>query len=341
MVLDFLKTLFDPEARRAAREAEATVAAAVESVIDGTDPRLRMVSGYQKNLAPSVARALAHAETIANSMPGPVEVTRKTFGSAPQVRALFVSVDHLRECFGHSHTLKEFLARQENRDLGTCYALLAMDKSEKQVYAPALDGEVLRKDVPQTVINFRAQRFITPAPDIQTLRRDLAEQAFEHLVGCALRRIVSLKAKSEELKERHLLLQRKLQERLAKKRGLEEALFGAPTLDGTMTMEIRRQLADTDEELQAASVSLRTLNDYLSQIRDVLGHPDDYLQLNTLTVRLDRSGVKRTAADPRPGANVDFAEIELGEGQNAVGIVVTYSPKELPPAGIPKAVFGI
>jgi len=342
MVLDFLKTLFDPEARRAAQEEEAAVTAAVETLIDGTDPRLRMVSGYRKKLAPSVAQALAHAESMASQIPGPVEVTKKTFGSAPQVRALFVSVDHLRETFGHNHVLKEFLARPENRNLGTCYALLAMEKSEKQVYAPALDGEVVRQDVSQTVVNFRAQRFATPASDIATLRHDLAAQAFEHLVGCALRRIVSLKVKSEKLKERRLLLQRKLQERLANKRGLEETLFGAPTLlDGTMTMEIRREMADTDEELQAASVSRRTLNDYVSQIRDVLAHPDDHLRMHTLTVRLDRSGVKRTVDDPRPGENVDFAEIDLGEEQSALGIVVSYSPKELPPSGIPKVVFGI
>ncbi len=341
MVLGYLKSLFDPEARRAAREEEAAITAAVETLIGGTDPRLRMVSGYRKKLAPCVARALAHSEAMANQMPGPVEVTKKTFGSDPRVRALFVSVDHLRDTFGHSHSLREFLARPENRNLGTCYALLAMEKTEKQVHAPALEGEAVRRDVSQTVINFRAQHFATPASDTATLRHDLAAQAFEHLVGCALRRIISLKVKSEKLKERRQLLQRKLQERLAKKRGLEETLFGAPTLDGTMTMEIRRDLADTDKELQAASVSRRTLTDYISQIRDVLAHPDDHLRMHTLTVRLDRSGVKRTVSDPRPGENVDFTEIDLGEDQRAVGLIVTYSPEELPPSGIPKVVFGI
>ncbi len=341
MVLGFFKTLFDAEARRAAQEREAAVAAAVETVIGGTDPRLRMVNGYRKKLAPSVARALAHAEAAANQIPGPIDVTKKTFGSAPQVRALFVSIDHLCDTFGQSHSLREFLARPENRNVSTCYALIAMEKSEKQVFGPALDGEVVRQDVSQTVINFKSQHFATPAPDIQTLRRELAEEAFEHLVGCALRRIVSLKVKSEELKERRLLLQRKLEERQAKKRGLGGTLFGAPTLDGTMTMDIRRQLTDTDEELQAASVSLRTLNDYISQIRDVLAHPENHLRLDTLTVRLDRSGVKRTADDRRPGENVEFAEIDLGEGQRAVGIIVAYSPKELPPSGVPKVVFGI
>ena len=134
-----------------------------------------------------------------------------------------------------------------------------------------------------------------------------------------------------------MLLEAKLQDRLAKKRGLEETLFGAAMLDGTVTMEIRHQLADTDEELQTATVSLGTLNDYLNQIRDVLSHPDDYLRLRKFTVRLDRSGVKRAADDPQPGEKVDFAEIDLGEQHNAVGVLVQYSPGEFPP----KAVLGI
>ncbi len=337
----FLKTLFDPEARRAARELEAATAAAIETVIAGTDPRLRMVSGYQKKLAPSVARALAHAQAIAQQLPGPVEITRKTFGSDPRVRALFVSVEHLRETFSHNHILRDFLARPQNKALDTCYALLAWDKTEKQVFGTALEGELLHQDVKQTVINFAAQRFITPASDVQMLRRELAEQAFEHLVECALRRLISLKAKSEQLKERRMLLDAKLQGRLAKKRGLAEALLGAPTLDGTVTMEIRHQLADTDEELRATTVSLGTLKDYLTQIQDVLGQPEKHLGLRTITVRLDHSGVKRTADDSQPGENVEFAEIDLGDEQKAAGILVNYSPKEFPPQASPHSIYGV
>ncbi len=341
MVLRFLKSLFDPEARRKTRELEAATAFAVETVIDGTDPRLRMVSGYRKKLARSVAQALAHAETVAQQLPGPVEITQKAFGSEPRVRALFVSVDHLRETFGHNHVLRDFLKRPDNKDVATCYALLAMDKTEKQVFGMALEGELLQQEVAQTIINFGAHRFVTPTSDIQALRRELADRAFEHLVGCALRRLISLKAKSQELKERRGLLEAKLQDRMAKKRGLGETLFGAPTLDGTVTMEIRYQLADTDEELQAASVSLGTLNDYLAQIQDVLGHPEHHLRLSTMTVRLDRSGVKRTVDDPQPGEIVDFAEIDLGEGQKAAGVLINYSPHEFPPQPLAKTVFGI
>ena len=341
MVMGFLRSLFDPEARRAARELEAATSSAIETVVAGTDPRLRMVSGYARKLAPSVARALAHAEAVAQQLPGPVEISQKAVGYDPRVRALFVSVDHLRETFGHSHSLRDFLKRPDNKDVGTCYALLAMDKTEKQVFGMALEGELLQKEVAQTIVNFGAHRFVTPASDIQALRRELADRAFEHLVGCALRRLISLKAKSQELRQRRGLLEAKLQDRLAKKRGLEETLFGAPTLDGTVTMDIRYQLADTDEQLRAATISLGTLNDYLAQIRDVLGHPENHLRLSTMTVRLDRSGVKRTADDPQPGENVDFAEIDLGDEQKAVGVLINYSPGEFPPQPLAKTALGV
>ena len=337
---DFLKSWFDPGTRRRARELQVANAKAIESVVVGTDPRLRMVSGYQKKLAPGVTRALTHAEAVAQQLPGPIEVSRKTFGADPRVRALFVSVDHLRETFAHSHVLRSFLTQPRHQGSGTCYALLAVDKSEKQTFGTELDTELVQKEVMQTVVNFSAHRFVAPAPDIHTLRSELVEQAFEHLVGCALRRIVSLRARSQELTERRLLLESKLRERLTRKRGLQETLFEVPTLDGTVTMEIRHHLADTDEELKAASVSLGTLNDYLGQIQDVLSHPENHLRLHPLTVRLDRSGVKRKADDPRPGQNVDFAEIHLGDEQSAVGILVSYSPKEFPPQSLSKTVFG-
>jgi len=335
----FLKTLLGSRDDEAAGEDPAILAAAVEEVIEGTDPRLRMVGGVNKKLRAPVARSLAYARELAAVLPGPFEVGKKTFGSDPQVGAFFASVDHLREVFGNDRSLRTFLKSPEHSSLAECYALLVMQKTERNVLGMETFGDMVRKDVPQTVVSFGNHHVEAAAVSLESSRQDLTERAFDHLVGCALRRLVSLKAHTAELTERQLLLEARLQQRLAKKRGLESLVPG-PAIDGAETLEIRRDLADAEEQLRDTSASRATLNDYLSQIQDVLSHPEDQFRLRQATVRMDQMGVKRDPGSPQRASDITLAEVEIGDDRQAVGILIKYSPQELPSRPPSLAPFG-
>ena len=105
----FLKSLFGSREDEASGEDPARLSAAVEEAIEGTDPRLRMVSGVNKKLRVPVGRSLAHARKLVAVLPGPSEISKTIFGSDPQVRALFAFVDHIREVFGNDRNLRTFL----------------------------------------------------------------------------------------------------------------------------------------------------------------------------------------------------------------------------------------
>lgn len=325
----FLRTLFGNGHDEASGEDPSVLSAAIDEAIAGTDPRLRMVRGVEKKLRVPVARSLAHARKLVDVLPGPFEISKETFGSDPQVRAFFASVDHLREVFGNNRSLRAFLKRPEHGSLTECFALLVMEKTERNVLGMETQGDMVRKDVPQTLVSFGSHHVETPAVALNSSRQELAERAFDHLVGCALQRLVSLKAHTAELKERRLLLEAKLQQRLAKKRGLETLVPG-PAVDGAVTLEIRRDLADAEDQLHKTSASSATLNDFLVQIQDVLSHPEDHLRLRQATVRVDQMGVKREPGSPQQASDVRFAEVEIGAERQAVGVMVKYSPQELP-----------
>ncbi len=329
MVLNFLKSLFGAGTDKTPSQDAAVIAAATEEVVRGTDPRLRLVSGYTKKLRAPVERAVAYATEIVEVIPGPFEVTKKTFGSDPQVRAFFSSIEHLQDVFAKDKALRDYLEVPQHALVDHCFALLAATKTERHVLGMEREGDKIRKDVAQTTVSFGGHNFVAPAASIDALKHELSERAFDHIVSSALRRLVTLKAHTEELRERRLLLQTKLHQRAIKKRGFE-TLAPSALLEGSQTLELRRELENAEQGLRQTTASLGTLSDYLSQVQDVLSHPEDYIRLRPATVRLDRMGIKRKPDSSEDANDITFAAIDLEEEQDIAGILIRYSPEELP-----------
>ena len=65
MVLRFLHSLFNAEPESASQFDKAMIQAAIERVVDGTDPRLRVVSHYRRKLRAPVERAISATSSAA------------------------------------------------------------------------------------------------------------------------------------------------------------------------------------------------------------------------------------------------------------------------------------
>ena len=79
------------ETTRLSTAQRALLEEAVEGVVDGIEPKMRLVRGYQKKLQPAVATARAYIDALVERIPGPLFITPKAFVKDPYVNAFFAT----------------------------------------------------------------------------------------------------------------------------------------------------------------------------------------------------------------------------------------------------------
>ena len=76
-----------------------------------------------------------------------------------------------------------------------------MKKDERTVFAPQLEGDVVRHDVAQINVNFSQHTLIAPAATLAATRLEVGRRIIQRLAQVALSRIVALDMKATELQE--------------------------------------------------------------------------------------------------------------------------------------------
>ncbi len=69
------------------RERALSRAEAIEEVVSGTEPKLRALSGYDRELGPAVERTLGYIADLIDRLPPPVELSRAAWQRDPHINA--------------------------------------------------------------------------------------------------------------------------------------------------------------------------------------------------------------------------------------------------------------
>jgi len=288
---------------------ESLVKEAIERAVDGTDPWIRGVSGYQKKLRPAVIKAIDHVVALVDSLPSPLVIGPGSYGSDPRLRAFFISTDDMRKTFGADRNLNDF-RRTSGETPPQVFALLTIDKQEKGILGVELSGDIVMHGVPQITVSFEDHRLIDPTASEVETRRQLKRRAYDHLLGLALRRIALLKSERSDLDRRRSLLQSKLS--LLERSGW--GFEGSDSSESLTVAGVEELLGTLEAQLQELGGDDRILEAYLDIVADVLGRPEEQLWGRQIALFVDRMGIKRTeAADDAP-------ELTLFELENAGGV---------------------
>lgn len=311
-------------AQRAALEED------VENVVDGIEPKIRLVRGYQKKLQPAVTTARAYIDALVEKIPGPLQVSPKAFVSDPYVNAFFATPQEVRAVFSHSAELKAFFDQPSNADVDSACALLCMVEQEKDVLGMELAHGAIRRDVRQTVVNFSEHKVLSPATTEAEARRGLKNCIFSALVSHALRHIADLKAQKQELQDQRRILYARLRARHAYSNGLTTLLSVVPA-DQAGTRAIEAKLAVAEEELRHMPATRDAPRDYLQEVKAILERPQAFIQLKRVSFQLTRMSIKADAASPQPTNTVELAEIEITNVLKRVVLIVRYPRAEMLP----------
>ena len=307
------------------RSRTAEVLNSVESVVDGTDSKIRLVPGYKKKLQNVIYPALEFSDDLVNQIPPPIEVSSSTFTSDPYVNAFFTNVTDLRSIFRHSSEIRDYMEDIRDDD-ARCCALLCMQRSEKTVIGMELADDMLRKDVLQVAVSFSDHRIYSPCRSEAETREGLKGCLFQGLVTNALERIMKLRLESHRLQSRHRMLHARLRHYRQQLRKVEpDTRAGekiAHAIDATSL-----ELGKIEEGMMNAP--LLTPQVLLGQVTRVFSNPEDFIRLRKFSLRINKMCIKISDDSAQPCNNLNLTEVVIGNELPRVVTLATFPGKEL------------
>ncbi|MDT8388777.1 MAG: hypothetical protein RQ736_14845 [Thiogranum sp.] len=273
----------------------------VEQVVDGTDARIRLVSGYQKKLRKVVEAALDYADTVVAQIPPAIEISRRSFGADPYVNAFFARFAEVRDMIRHSSEMQEFMRESGgDTEVPRCYALMCMHRTERTVMGMELSGDIVKRDVAQTAVSFSGQRLYSPAPSEAEVREGLKDCLFTGLMTSALERIVQSRHASERLRSQQQILNARLL-RLQREQSTDSV---------AEVHSIQQELQMLEQKL--ASVPLVTPQQSLEYVKEVFGNPEAFVRISNSALRLNKMGIKIPEDSTQPGNQLELTEVTIG-----------------------------
>ncbi len=335
----FLHHLFDGIAnfaqqqlaeRRQHQERLAALRDAIEQVVDASEPRIRLVGDYADKLVDAVDAALNHCEQLTRQLPPALTLSARAWAGDPRVNAFFATADDMCSTLSLDPCIQAFF---KDGNPSECFALMLMVKRETEAFGAALEGDMLVREVRQTKVSFSEHRLYFPAASETGLRRDLRQRMLAFLASRARERIGELRTRRDALEEQRRQLRAQLQALRGQARGLRPLLSSADADERRLAL-LEQRLAQTEQELADARKPLTTLDDYLEQVRRIIGQPEPYLHLHPLSLRLNRLGVKLDADSPEPGETLSLFEWDSLEEQR-IGTLVRFAhPDPLPESAL-------
>jgi len=203
-----------------------------------------------------------------------------------------------------------------------------MERQERTFLGMGMEmqGQVIRRDVRQTAISFTDHRVFTPSLNESELKDNLQRRAFESLIAYTLERISNLVAARHLLEEQQQLLNMQLKVKQLKGKSLE-AMIGNSSGTEIDIEALRAQAANNGQ----TDARLTTLDDYIDRIADVLGHPQTWLKLYSVTMRLSKMNIQLDDQSNDPGYTLQLTEAALGEYLRRTLLIARFPREELLP----------
>lgn len=327
-MLKLFQSIFRPGADKLGTYPEDLIERAIERAVDGTDRRLRALSGCKKSLRPAVIHAIDHVVDLVDRLPPPLELDRRNYSTDTELNAYFASVDHMNEILSRDALMRQWQQSPASAAAERVFALLTMELRERNVLGVALDGDELRHDVAQVTVSFNRHRMVDPTAAEDDTRRLLKRRAFDHLLTLALAGMAEAHGEAADLKRERDLLRSKLTALAAGHWGFgnatEEEAGAAPSDADALQQRIK----EIDAQLSTHSSGL--LKAHLDILIDVLAGAEKNLRGESVILSIDRQGVKQSPTSPL-AKPITLTTLHNAAGRSLVVRLASIARADLPP----------
>lgn len=330
-MLSLFKSIFGQPPKQLEGFDSKQVNLAIDQVIDGTDPRLRVVSGYRKRLRPAVIRAINCTLKLVDGLAAPVELSRRSFSREDRIRAIFSSPEHISDFLSRCQVLHKYLLKQTGLALDNIHALLLVVRKEQNVLGMELDEGIIRRDVPQVNVNFSYPRLISPMDSEGGSRRETNKQVFDFFIVEALKQVLAAHDKRSQDQYQYDLLVRKLKTLEAANWSFEgllnqhqEHLISHHQLDQEISGLTTQQAISAGEPV--------TLDRYIEVIANTLGSAPRLLHRMKVRLKMDRMGKKLDDDASGPSTlSLELDELSTYDDRRLIALPVFIPFTDIPP----------
>ena len=289
-------------------DADAAVLWGIDKAITLTNPRLKLISGCEKRLAPAVEKTINYLRATATTLPALHTLSAHTWSTDPALRAFFAAPTDIPKVLGRSGNLRTLFDKFP--ELDEACVVLGMAFKEQRVFGMALHGETVQRDVAQICVNFSDHRARICGRDESRLRRLIGAEVFEHLVAHALAEIGEERSERRELQENRSLIRARL--RLLQQHGPGlGAMFGEAPAAKCEQERLAAELLENEKQLDAMGSSDSILEMELECLLDVLNDPQNHLHFEAKQLQLDAMNMVLDESTAAPVASIDFLVAEL------------------------------
>lgn len=314
------------ELKRSQEQRKALLDEWIERMVEDSEPSIRSVTGYQQQLRKPLENALAYMEGVIATIPGPFDLSDRLWDQDPLVHALFAAPGEVQTLLQNCGDLKSFFQKS---GVKTAVALLTARKVERTVFGTAVEGEILRRDVPRKAVEFYEHRVVTPMATAEETRRELVHRGLNVLAMQAVEEVTRDQAIREELTAERRSLEFKIKLRRTRQRGLETLLAGGAPPDAE-DEEAQQLLAEIDQQLTLLEPGAGAPRDVLRKLESNLTGPETALTASTLEIRLDRMGIKQNEDATEDGQAIVLAELEIPGRLKRVAMLATVAAADCP-----------
>ena len=315
-------------AKALARKKSATVNASIEQLIDGIDPNMRLVIGYKKKLIEAVETALDYIDRLVEEIPGPIEINKKAFGADPLVNAFFATASDIQKTFSQSDALRTLFEDSMNVNIDDAYALMCLEKKEHSGFGMELEGDFIKKDVPQVYVNFFAHNIMSPAATEREVRTSLKQCIFDALITHTFECVMAKHARERGSDEYRKMLDRRYKANQAWGQELTDLILSirADTIAGNGSTQ---KITSNKQGVESSTGYIETPGDHLEQVRNILAHPEKMIRLNHVSLNLTRMGVKVEDNSTQSSSKIELAELEINDTWRRIITIVKYPRNEM------------
>ena len=334
-ILDWFKnrqSQFDPDS-----PSDELTLRAIDKAVTLTNPRLKLVRGYQERLAPAVNVSVRYLREVLRALPPAIEVASTRWASDPVLRAFFVSASDIPAALTRAPNLRTLFAKYP--ELDEAYFVLVMRFAEQRSLGASLVGEMIVRDVEQTVVGFSDHQARICGQRSTEVRRLLGTQGYEYLLAQALAAIADDRSERRQLEDMQALLRSRLRLLQQQGPGLGSVFAPAPRnspRNGGEQARLEAELLDNERQMEALGSPQEALDGELDTLCEVLAYPQRYVAIENRTLRLNTMNVVVDSAATDVAAEVPFSLVRLmgSEPLQRAFVLARIARDELPEARI-------
>jgi hypothetical protein len=285
----------------------AVIEQRIEQVVTIVDPRLKVVPGYHRRLAPAVKQAVLYCRELEAQIPAAIEMSAAAWSGSPVLRALFATAQDIPAVFSRSSEVQDLFA--DSPGIDEVWATLRFVRREQKGFGLAVHGEVVQRDVARTSVSFGEKKVVQPCVCERDARLGLRRRAFKFLVTQALEEITSVDTQRADLREQYSMLRTRLDLLKGQRAGLEAMLESDGGASVEKIEEVERKLAENEKSLARFPGVGETLDYAMNRVQGVLDHGSDYLQVNVLKLRLDQMNILVPEGSAEPAIEISLPEV--------------------------------